>query len=256
MNFITGNKYKKYAHYIFDESGFHSNQQCASKILTFFIKTDYIKSFFDHFKIPNNPFIIITHNSDYAIDNHCKKYLEYPNLIKWYAQNVDYEHINLIPIPIGIANEQWSHGNATTLSNIINKQLNKKKLIYANFNIYTNIKQRQNCMQNIQKHKSISIEHNVSFETYLTHTAESYFSICPLGNGIDSHRIWESLYLKTIPITENTYNINYLQNKFNLPIIFINEWEEINNITLTEKIYYDTIKLFDPSILNVETFMI
>ena len=256
MNFITGDQFKNKANYILDEQGLRENQILKNNTPIYFVKTNYIDNFFNSSFLPKSKFILITHNSDFSININHSEYMNYPYLVKWYAQNVDYKNDILVPIPIGIANAQWPHGNVEVLKNTIDQNHKKKLLMYANFNLNTNISVRKNCLQNIQIKYNKYIENNVSFDVYLKHTSESYFSICPLGNGIDSHRIWESLYLKTIPITENTYNIDYLKNKFNLPIIFINKWEEINNITLTEKTYYDTIKLFDPSILNVETFMI
>lgn len=252
MNFITGNSYKRYAHYIWDEDGFHKNNQCYSKTLTFFIKTDYLMPFLNSSYITNDPFVLITHNSDLDINSFYSQYLELPNLIKWYAQNVNYRHEKLIPIPIGIANEQWPHGNTKILQSVIDKKYPKKQLIYANFNISTNPKQREYCLKYIRPQY---IENSVPFETYLQHTAESYYSICPLGNGIDSHRIWESLYLKTIPIVENTYSIKYLILKYKLPIITINDWSEIPQVNLDQSLYNNLIKNFYSSKLSIKNII-
>lgn len=252
MNFITGNSYKRYAHYIWDEDGFHRNNQCYSNTLTFFIKTDYIIPFFNSSYITNNPFVLITHNSDLDINSSYSQYLELSNLIKWYAQNVNYQHKKLIPIPIGIANEQWPHGNTQILQSVIDRQYKKRALMYANFNISTNLNQRKYCLQYV---KSEYVENNVSFETYLQHTAESYFSICPLGNGLDSHRIWESLYLKTVPIAEKTYNIEYLQKRHNLPILAIDDWADLPNLQLEDKLYQNYIEFFNKPTLIIEEIL-
>lgn len=255
MNFITGDQFKNKANYILDEQGFRKNKEQVNNIPIFFVKTNCIDIFFDSSFLPKSKFILITHNSDFNINSNYATYINYPYLVKWYAQNVDYKNDILIPIPIGIANSQWPHGDINILKNTIDQNHNKKGLVYANFNINTNIAVRKKCLQEVQIKYGEYLEKNVPFNVYLKHISESYFNICPLGNGIDSHRIWESLYLKTIPITENTYNISYLKNRLDLPIILINKWEEINNITLTEKTYYDIIKSFDPSILNIETFI-
>lgn len=248
MKFITGNSFKDICDYSFDKRGLIKNKNINNYITKFFVKSDYINQFFKQ-KVPDENFILITHNSDYAITEKYKNYLEYKNLKTWYAQNVDYKHEKLIPIPIGIANSMWHHGNAQTLQYIIEKNNKKQQLMYANFNTLTNPKQREYCLQYV---KPKYIENNVSFETYLTNLSKSYFSVCPLGNGIDSHRIWESLYLKTIPIVENTYNINYLIQKYNLPIITIDDWSQLSNLELNTKIYHDIIINFDLNLLTVE----
>lgn len=251
MNFITGNNFKNISNYILDETGFRNNIKTYNTPI-YFVKTDYIDYFFNSKLLPKEKFKLITHNSDFCINSDHAPYLEYRFLVNWFAQNVDFQHEKLIPIPIGIANEQWPHGNIETLQSVIDKNYKKKQLMYANFNISTNPRQREYCLQHVE---SQYVESNTPFETYLEHTAEAYFSICPLGNGIDSHRIWESLYLKTVPIAEQTYNISYLKRKYNLPIVLINDWSDISNLDLNSNTYINLISNFNPDILLITKFL-
>ena len=48
--------------------------------------------------------------------------------------------------------------------------------------------------------------------------------MCPEGNGIDTHRTWECLYMNTIPIEKININNQYYTD---LPICFVNRWKEI-----------------------------
>lgn len=254
MNFITGDGFRNLANFIFDENGFEKNENISeNQIPIYFVKTDYIDIFFTSKNLlPKHKFKLITHNSDYDIHQKHLNYINYDFLEVWFAQNVNYIHEKLIPIPIGIANRKWPHGNTDIFQEVINQNNKKEQLIYANFNIHTNPHQRQNCIQHIP---SKFIESNVSFKTYLEHTSQAYFSICPLGNGIDSHRIWESLYLKSIPIVEKTYNISYLIHKYKLPIIKINDWKELHSIDLSCTLYHRMISNFNPNILRTENFL-
>lgn len=252
MSFITGNNFKNISHYILDEFGFKQNKPIDNNIPIYFVKTDYIHQFFNSYLLPESKFILITHNSDYGIDINHSSYLEYQYLSKWYAQNVNYKHEKLIPIPIGIANPEWPHGNVYILNEIINANYQKETLMYANFNVYTNRQVRQECLKNIPIQY---VENNVSFDRYLINTSKAYFSICPMGNGIDSHRIWESLYLKTIPIVENTYNIRALKNKYKLPIYTIEQWNEISDMALTSELYYSIWNNFNIDQLNTNKFL-
>lgn len=252
MNFITGHAFKNKANYILDEYGFRENIFCNNSIPVYFVKTDYIHKFFNSSLLPNSLFELITHNSDYSINIDHAQYLNNSNLQIWFAQNVNYKHPKLIPIPIGIANIEWPHGNTTILQNIIYANYHKNILMYANFNINTNIQQRNYCLKYIPNK---FIENNVPFHTYLSKIAQSYFNICPLGNGIDSHRIWESLYLKTVPIVENTYNIRYLTDRYNLPILLIDDWSELQKLELNENHYQSLMINFNPKILTPELFI-
>ena len=255
MEFITGNNFKKYCNFILDENGFRQQDITRTKQHTtpiFFVKTDYVDSFFSGSLLPKENFILLTHNSDHSIGYQHIKYLEYPFLKSWYAQNVNLIHPKLIPIPIGIANSEWPHGDVSTLESVILSDLKKNQLMYANFNVNTNYKQRLYCLKFIDNRY---IENNVSFQTYLNNTAQAYFSICPLGNGIDSHRIWESLYLKTVPVVEDTYNIRRLQNSLNLPIVIVKEWKELTDLNLNIQLYNNTINSFNPDVLTIENFI-
>ena len=39
-----------------------------------------------------------------------------------------------------------------------------------------------------------------TYEEYLTELADNMFVMCPNGNGLDSYRIWEALYVGSTPI--------------------------------------------------------
>mmetsp|Transcript_4655 Transcript_4655/g.5988 ORF Transcript_4655/g.5988 Transcript_4655/m.5988 type:complete len:618 (-) Transcript_4655:63-1916(-) len=60
-------------------------------------------------------------------------------------------------------------------------------------------------------------------ESWLLHSNYA-FEICPQGNGIDTHRTWEALLLKTIPIVR-TSSLDPLYK--GLPVVIVNNWKEI-----------------------------
>lgn len=55
-----------------------------------------------------------------------------------------------------------------------------------------------------------------------------YFSCCPMGNGFDTHRFWESLYYGAIPIVKSHFFYTCLQKTYpNIPMIIIDEWKDL-----------------------------
>jgi hypothetical protein len=56
----------------------------------------------------------------------------------------------------------------------------------------------------------------------------SKFMICPRGCGIDTYRMWDCIYLGCIPIVEKYEGYKEYHD---LPILFINHWSEIGNMT-------------------------
>ena len=60
---------------------------------------------------------------------------------------------------------------------------------------------------------------------------KTHFIASPQGIGIDCHRTWEAIYLKTIPIVIKSPATEYF-NRIGLPIFLIDSWDKINNLTL------------------------
>jgi hypothetical protein len=61
---------------------------------------------------------------------------------------------------------------------------------------------------------------------YLHSLAQHKFAICPDGNGIDSHRIWECYYLGVIPILLDSVFARKLEKI--VPCIILNSWHEFD----------------------------
>lgn len=248
MQIITGNKFKKICDYILDEKGFNKTG-VTNEIPIYFVKTDYIHSFFTSYK-PNHKYKIITHNSDYPIDIKFLNILEDTNLISWFGQNINFNHKKLNSIPIGIANEIWEHGNEEVLLKIISQEIKKNKLIHCSFDINTNRYERTKCVHAMNRN-GLVMNQREKFEDYLTSLGSSFFTLSPNGNGIDCHKLWESLYLKTIPVVTKSINIDFYQH---LPIYIIESWEEFNVNDLTEELYYNIIKKHEVEKLDINYY--
>lgn len=249
MELITGNKFKRICHYSYDEFGFViQSEPTETETLKIFVKIDYVHSFF--LNPPSRPFILITHNGDLPVDGNCLRYMNTPNLIKWYGQNIMTTHTKLQSIPIGIANEKWSHGDESAFLDVIQKDIKKERLIYVNFDVNTNITERSYCLSQINK-KGFLMNDKLPFKQYLEEVAKSYFVVSPNGNGVDCHKTWEALYLKTIPIVTKSTNIEHYKE---LPIIVINDWSEFNPEDYTIKLYNDVWSNFNANELTVKKF--
>jgi hypothetical protein len=201
------------------------------------------KKIIDRFQ---NPFILITHNSDENIINHPDIIfiLNHPLLMKCYSQNVCFYHPKLFMIPIGIANSQWAHGDLTLYNNqsFMTSCKNKTKNVYFFFNIGTNLSKREPCYQALKD--KLEWLHEVSPNENLIRLSQYKFCICPEGNGVDTHRLWEALYLKCIPIVIKSPFTETLQ-RHNIPLIVLDKWEDFDEGSL---IYREPIIQFDFSI--------
>jgi hypothetical protein len=170
-----------------------------------------------------NKFILISHNSD---ENITEKYLNianHPMIKMWYAQNVLFEHPKLILIPIGIANSSWAHGSLNAFNIPITNM--KTKDIYFFFNLYTNKNERFECYNEILK-KGLSFGNQLNYYDYIKELSLYKYAICPPGNGVDCHRLWECLYLGVIPILKRSIFTEKIAKSFKC--VIVDKWEDLS----------------------------
>lgn len=220
MNIITGEKIQNLCNiYVgtqcdFDYNPYIAKQKGKHFYLFFFpseIEIDnpyYIFCYSHH--IPNlsvrikqfkNNFVLVSHNSDGIINEtpEVLNILNEPKLDRWYAQNVCFYHSKLKFLPIGIANFQWNHGNLNIFRNAsLYLRSNKIKNVYFNFNIGTNSDKRLPCYESLKD--KLEWLGNVTPQENIERLSQYKFCVCPEGNGPDTHRLWEALYLGVIPI--------------------------------------------------------
>ena len=130
-------------------------------------------------------------------------------------------------IPIGFANSMWAHGELSLFDSdaFINLPTNKKKKIYFNFVVNTNVNKRKQCYDVVSK--------KVEWLSFLTpnknllRMKDYEFCICPEGNGVDCHRIWEALYLKCVPIVINSPFTETLK-RYNIPLVILDTWKDLD----------------------------
>jgi hypothetical protein len=60
---------------------------------------------------------------------------------------------------------------------------------------------------------------------------KTLFVPCPAGNGLDTHRIWESLYLGAIPLVLREDAFCGVEQ---WPILVIDDWEDVTSLSRLE----------------------
>lgn len=194
---------------------------------------------------------LVIGGSDYEIND--DNFKVYDSLKLMVGQNVNMLNKKIDCMPIGLPS--YSHDKILgDLDVIINKNKEYKdirNLIYLGFRVSTNIFERSRLINMFQNSDKTSITNydrtKEGYNIYLDNIFNHKFVLCPRGNGIDTHRIWESLYLRSIPIIRRE-KYNYFED---LPILYVNDWIEILNFNFLEKKYdeitskeYDLNKLY------------
>ena len=205
-----------------------------------FCKTEFVYELFNILKNFNKfkNLKLITHQSDKSVNK--KMYDLKPECIStWYAVNVDYKAKDLVPIPIGVANFHSKNLNQNDFSNELNKSSfiqKKKSKLYLNFNPNTNFLERKKLLEDFEICDWTSVDKSpINHKAYKQNLQDNSFVMAPWGNGIDTHRFWETLYSGSIPITK----LHHMYEAFeSLPKLLVNDYRVVTKEYLQEYLEY------------------
>jgi len=222
-DFITGNRFI----------------DAAANTSATFCKTDFITRYTNR-----REDVFITHNSDFPINE--TSFAIGPAHKYWLAQNKECTNESVIPIPIGLENIKLRTSSASnngeyssqvpgafqkaeTIEKLSSFNLEKEGLIYMNFSIRTFPKERQRVWNTFAAHDWVTKTSDLPLDHFYFDLASHKFTVSPRGNGLDCHRTWEALYLKTVPIVKRCPGLSYFED---LPIYFIDDWSEVTESSL------------------------
>jgi len=256
--YLTGNSFAVQCKVIWNYDGYKIHPHKQNNWV--FVKTDYISEFFAK-HCPQYPFVMFTHNSDYSINESHLQYLNHPNVLVWFAQNVAINHPKLKPIPIGIADAGYSHGEIDKITKVRNEYNKKERLFYANYSVQNNPTERNYCLEQTGVPLATGDGWDGfaggyrlpnTFEGYLRDISKSYFCISPKGNGIDCHRTWEALYVESIPVVTRS-PVTEAHKDF--PMIILDDWADFKKIDFSPELYKKIWNNFNTGDLHTDNYL-
>jgi hypothetical protein len=243
--FISGNGLAARCRYVINFDDLRVNEEIDND--WWFCHTDFVEYFFAKHE-PRGEYVLFTHNSDRPIDRSLRRFLRRRRLRAWFAANAAIRHPKLHAFPWGIANPHWPHGDGPALARVQAQELEKTILFDASYDISTFPPAREDC----RDQTGIAPGPRREFEEYLRSLASSYFCIAPRGNGIDTHRVWEALYLRTIPVV--TRSILTDQHP-HLPLIVLDDWAQFRTIEFSPDLYERTIRDWTPDSILLDRYL-
>jgi hypothetical protein len=234
--YISGDTFRYYCDLIMDETTPMLDPKAVQEGDAIFLKTDYMPQFFrDVHPYIAYRYILVTHNSDYPAPREFGHMLDDPKMIAWFAQNVENcSHPKLHPIPIGLANRYWGHGNIDVLRSVQRsyRDFPRATFLYMNFSVGTNVYERQPVYNQFKDQPFCTNSPPLDFANYLPVLVRSKFVLSPRGNGLDCHRTWEALYMGAIPILRTSSADSLYED---LPVVIIKDWREVTEEFLVKK---------------------
>tara|TARA_R110000824_G_scaffold282940_4_gene471209 strand:- start:4480 stop:5331 length:852 start_codon:yes stop_codon:yes gene_type:complete len=256
--YIDGNKFESIADIGFGDKYTKELPLNINKLITFlnnfnsdrlpivYVDGSRVRKFFTLIKDIKTPFKLLSHNCDTTFTE--KEVKNRPQcVVKWFGQNINaINNEDIVSLPIGLERQHWSkilYGASAYKHNKIyqftQKNLEKNKLCYINFNSNTNKIKRAWIVPFFKKKNWCHIRiggKQGNFDHYLKDCLQSHYVLCPDGNGIDCHRNWEMLYIGAIPIVENSY---FHQTMYeNMNVLIVDNFKDLNEEFLLEKLNY------------------
>jgi hypothetical protein len=240
--------------------------------ISIYVCSDLLK-FFVNKILPyiNHKFVLVSGDSDLCVPiealniNEINILLSSKYLLKWFAQNTQIQNSEkIIQMPIGLdyhtigtnPNHKWKLVNENHLpffqeSTLINIKKNSQifydriKKIYVNFSLYNDrFNDRKSALEKIPKDLlDINLDFLPRTNNWIK-MSKYAFILSPFGIGMDCHRTWEVLCLGCIPILKAP---NFKNLFSELPVIIVNEWNEV-----TQELLDKTIEDFKTKIFNYD----
>ena len=267
MNFICGDKFVEMSDFVYTRPNCPDDYykipntftkeaiEAFNGIPVIYTLTPNASTLFHHLHSIKKKVVVITHSADMPADKDLYDMMP-ETVVKWFAQNAYHHGEKLHSIPIGIENAQrkeFHHQDKP--SKILAKaetEKTYKNLCYLNCSIWTHRDERAECYRHLAGKPWVTTVTNPNlfdFDGFIDNIYRHKFVACPRGNGIDTHRTWETLYLDSIPIERPNPSNAFWRD---LPICFVQNWHEVTADFLTRE--YDRImntewnldKLFSP----------
>ena len=113
--------------------------------------------------------------------------------------------------------------------------------VYANFSTWTYKQERSPLRSYLEKVKHVTLDEMSPTEEgrieFLKKLRRANFVVAPRGNGVDTHRLWETLYMGGIPIIKRDPMLENLIK--DLPVLVVDDWRQISDLEFLEQAWHE-----------------
>ena len=196
-----------------------------------FCPSNHLQDFFNEFGDSLNARVILAGNSDFEFHTLPENI---PNSVKQlFLQNSFIsDHPLVTTLPIGIENLRWGvNGNPKFLRNKVDFDSRLNQVLIGPFGLTHSERFQIRDLAAESVDEITFVENRLYPREFSELMQEHKFVACVRGNGVDTHRLWESLYRGCVPILKaDKWSLSL--SLFRLPIQLVDGWslEEIEAI--------------------------
>lgn len=207
--------------------GQHAEQD--AKFISYLMQTNDLLALCKMF--PKNKFVIFTSHEDTPITDP----IEIPdNVLGIYAVNGLSNHPKIHPSPIGLQRKRGTNDNRLDIMQerlLTGEAKEPSKLLYINCGVERNPERlpllnfESNSWCTTRFNKDSQFYSYDRYNEFLDELQDHKFVVCPKGHGYDTHRIWETLYMRRVPVMLDDPYFRRLLEGF--PVLFVEAWDKI-----------------------------
>lgn len=167
------------------------------------------------------------------------------------------------PIPLGLPNTFLDSPDHAVFGDVrpiesalrIPKSTEFARSLYANFDPTTHSSRRGLALVIEQMGLPLSFPDRTKLgrHRYLEECRRADFVLCPRGVGDDTHRMWESLFVGTIPVVERSPLMEFFAARF--PILLVDDWMSLAKTDLAVAHERLMSKKWDVRLLDVRAWI-
>ncbi len=233
--------------------------------VTLYLCTESVPLFVNEvLKKIRHPFVLVTGDSDLAVNEstiqNIQTLLTNSYLRKWFAQNLDYKHPKIEPMPIGLDfHSAWQNprhyrgqhilpahqeGELRSICRTAKKFSERESLVVCDWIGHSTYGDREEARRGIPENARFVPTRRLPRHELWQEYAKYAFVASPSGVGMDCHRTWEGVALGCVPIIKKSPLTRLFKG---MPVLVVESWNCITPEYLKEQQIQFAERKFDYS---------
>jgi len=133
----------------------------------------------------------------------------------------------IVCLPIGLENKKYSGGGLLeNYKKQVSFEVDSRPIgLLISWNDETNLNERLLARSTLIKSSlTYEVRERLPFQSMSRLMRSALMVPCPVGNGVDTHRFWEALYLGALPVILRKNELDF---DFDVPKLSISDWSEL-----------------------------
>lgn len=225
--YLSGDTFKLTTQLSFESTDDFKASHLWRDVKVVFCKSELIELFVSEKPRSLNPLVLVCGNSDHEFYD-----FENSGMTKLKAAFLQNSFISdnkrIFTLPIGLENSKYASNGRVSLYSKSLVALKQNSVLVGPFG---NTHDERRKLSSLKSSESVHcISDRVSIKRHLKNLDAYKYVACPRGNGVDTHRVWETFYRGSIPVlTTNLWSESLY--KFGFPIKLIESWDEVTEVT-------------------------